>query len=114
MEILSRGVHNSFAQAMLRIGVPGLLLLTCAMFCAFPLRGLPRPVQCHASMLFICIFVACFVNPALESPRQLIGIGFSYGYLLALRSRVKRRPGSGPFLGADPGDTRSIVMAESQ
>jgi hypothetical protein len=112
MELLSRGVHNSFAQAMLRMGVAGLLLLTCAMFCAFPPGGLPRPVQCHASMLFICIFVACFVNPALESARQLIGIGFSYGYLLALRSSAKRRPGSRPLQRGGPGDTRSTVMAK--
>ncbi len=112
MELMSRGVHNSFAQAMLRIGVAGCLLLTCAMFRAFPRPGLPRPVQCHASMLFIVIFVACFVNPTLESPRQLIGAGFSYGYLLALRSCAKRRPGSLLLPHAQPGDSRSIMTTE--
>jgi hypothetical protein len=114
MELLSRGVHNSFAQAMLRIGVAGFLLFTYAMFCAFPPRGVPRPVQCHASILFIVIFVACFVNPALESPRQLIGIGFNYGYLLALRSCAKRRPGSSLLRLAHPGDSRSIMMTEAR
>jgi len=112
MEVLSRGVHNSFAQAMLRLGLVGLLLLTFAMFRALPPRGLPKPVQCHASMAFIVIFVACFVNPALESPRQLIGVGFAYGYLLALRSCAKPRPGNGPLRLAHPGDSRSIMMTE--
>jgi hypothetical protein len=98
MEVLSRGVHNSFVQAMLKLGVPGFLLLTGAIFCAFPTGGLPRPAEAHASMVFIVMFVACFVNPALESPRQLIGIGFSYGYLLALRSCAKRCPGISPIV----------------
>jgi hypothetical protein len=89
LELLSRGVHNSFAQAMLRTGIPGIVLLTCAFFAAFPPRGLSRRMQCHACMLFLMIFVACFVNPALESPVQLVGIGFVYGYLLALRAHVR-------------------------
>jgi hypothetical protein len=82
------------------------------MFRAFPPRGLPKPVQCHASMAFIVIFVACFVNPALESPRQLIGVGFAYGYLLALRSCAKPRPGNRPLRLAHPDDSRSIMMTE--
>jgi len=113
MELLSRGVHNSFAQAMLRLGLPGLLLLGFAMFRAFPARHLPKPVLCHASMLFIVIFVACFVNPALESPRQLIGIGFSYGYLLALRASAERRPNSDPLRLTRPSGSRSFTIKEA-
>jgi len=89
LELLSRGVHNSFAQAALRTGVLGSLLLVCAIFAAFPPRSLPQPVRAHASLLFAIIFVASFVNPALESPVQLVGIGLLYGYLLALRARAK-------------------------
>lgn len=111
MEVLSRGVHNSFIQAMLRLGVIGLILMTAAIFCAFPPAGLPRPVLCHASMLFVCMFVACFVNPALESPRQLVGIGFSYGYLLALRSTVRRVPHDLRQQAAIPGMDRSLAPA---
>jgi hypothetical protein len=113
MEVLSRGVHNSFAQAMLRTGVPGFLLLTWAVFLALPPRGLPRPAEAHASMVFVVIFVACFVNPALESPRQLIGIGFSYGYLLALRSYAKRCPGISPCRLAHSSGRRSTIMTEA-
>jgi O-antigen ligase len=89
LELLSRGVHNSFAQAALRTGVLGFVLLVCAYGAAFPPRSLPRPVRAHASMLFVIIFVASFVNPALESPLQEVGIGFLYGYLLALRARAE-------------------------
>jgi hypothetical protein len=89
LQLLSRGVHNSFAQAALRMGVPGLLLLVFAFCAAFPPRSLPRPVRSHASMLFVIIFLASFVNPALESPVQVVGIGFLYGYLLALRGRAE-------------------------
>lgn len=89
LELMSRGVHNSFAQAALRMGVLGFLLLVCAFFVAFPARSLPQPVRTHASILFAIIFVASFVNPALESPVQLVGIGFLYGYLLALRAHAK-------------------------
>ena len=89
LQLLSRGVHNSFAQAALRTGVPGLLLLVFAFCVAFPPRSLPQPVRSHASMLFVIIFIASFVNPALESPVQEVGIGFLYGYLLALRARAE-------------------------
>ncbi len=91
LELLSRGVHNSFAQAALRTGVLGALLLVCAFLAAFPPCGLPDDMRAHASVLFIMIFMACFVNPGLESPVQVIGIGFVYGYLLALRARAKGR-----------------------
>jgi len=88
LEILSRGVHNSFAQAMLRTGALGIMLLSSAFFAAFPPRNLTTPARSHASILFLIIFIACFVNPALESPVQLVGIGFVYGYLLALRAHT--------------------------
>ncbi|HKR84167.1 MAG TPA: hypothetical protein VJS37_08330 [Terriglobales bacterium] len=96
LEVLSRGVHNSFAQATLRTGILGACLLLVAFFAAFPPRNLTRSVKSHASIVFVVIFVACFVNPGLESPVQLVGIGFIYGYLLALRGTTRpwRRAGS--------------------
>jgi O-antigen ligase len=89
LEVLSRGVHNSFAQATLRTGLLGACLLLGAFFAAFPPSNLTRAVKSHASIVFIIIFVACFVNPGLESPVQLVGIGFIYGYLLALRGSTR-------------------------
>lgn len=99
LEVLSRGVHNSFAQATLRTGILGACLLLAAFFAAFPPSNLTRSVKSHASIVFIIIFVACFVNPGLESPVQLVGIGFIYGYLLALRGSTRpwRRAGSWMF-----------------
>ena len=89
LEALSTGVHNSFAQALLRSGVLGCLLLVLTMAVAFPPRTLPRPVRNHAISAFAMMFIACFVNPALESPIQVVGIGFVYGYLIALRALAR-------------------------
>ena len=89
LELLSTGVHNSFAQALLRSGVLGCALLIIAFSAAFPTHRLPGPVANHAASLFATMFIACFVNPALESPVQVVGIGFLYGYLLALNARAR-------------------------
>jgi hypothetical protein len=86
LEVLSTGVHNSFVQAMLRTGVLGAFLLVAAFFAAFPPPNLPRNMRNHAAVVLAMIFIACFVNPALESPVQVVGIGFVYGYLLACRA----------------------------
>jgi O-antigen ligase len=91
LELLSTGVHNSFAQALLRTGLPGFLLLFAAFFAAFPARNLPQGVQNHAAVIFGMIFIACFVNPALETPVVVVGVGFVYGYLLALRAWAQAR-----------------------
>jgi hypothetical protein len=89
LEALSTGVHNSFVQALMRTRVLGFLLLLAAFFAAFPPRNLPKDVRNHAAIVFAMIFIACFVNPALESPVQVVGIGFVYGYLLALRASAR-------------------------
>jgi hypothetical protein len=89
LEALSTGVENSFAAALLRTGLLGCLLLTASIFAAFPPATLPRDVRNHAGVLFSMLFITCFVNPALESPLQSVGVGFVYGYLLALRARAR-------------------------
>jgi hypothetical protein len=91
LELLSTGVHNSFVQALLRTGVLGFLLLVPALLVAFPPRDLPRNVRNHAAVVFGMILIACFVNPALETPVVVVGIGFVYGYLLALRTSADNR-----------------------
>lgn len=92
LEALSTGVHNSFAQALLRSGAVGCLLLAAAFVAAFPPQNLPRNARNHAATVFAIMFIACFVNPALESPIQVVGIGFAYGYLLALKGRARVAP----------------------
>ena len=89
LEALSTGVENSFAAALLRTGVFGCLLLILSIFTAFPPLNLPRNARNHAAVLFSMVFIACFVNPALESPIQVVGVGFIYGYLLALRAQAR-------------------------
>ncbi|TIL46692.1 O-antigen ligase family protein [Mesorhizobium sp.] len=86
LEILSTGIHNSFLQSMLRTGVIGFILIVSAIAAAFPPRRLPRGVRNHASAVFVMIFLAMFVNAVLETPLQIVGIAFSYGYLTALRA----------------------------
>jgi hypothetical protein len=98
LEVLSTGVHNSFVQTLMRTGVLGFGLFVIAFFAAFPPRHVPRNLRNHASILFVIVFVSCFVNTALESPTQSIGIGFLYGYLIALR----RYAGPVPSLPASP------------
>lgn len=90
LEALSTGVENSFIESLLRTGILGFGLFTSAIFCAFPLRDLPRDVRDHAAMVFCALFIACFVNSTLESPLSAIGCGFTYGYLLALRASAGR------------------------
>ena len=89
LEALSTGIHNSFIQALLRTGALGFFLLVAVIFAPFPPRNLPQEVRNHAAIIFIMMFIACFVNPALESPIQVVGIGFVYGYLLALRASAQ-------------------------
>ena len=91
LQILSTGIHNSFGQSLLRTGVPGFVLMLSAFLAAFPARNLPRGVRDHATVMFAIMFIACFVNPALESPLQVVGIGFLYGYLVALRATARAR-----------------------
>jgi len=86
MQLLSTGVHNSFVQALLQTGMAGFVLLLAAFFAAFPPRNLPKNVRNHAVIIFSMIFIAFFVNPALETPIIVVGTGFVYGYLLALRA----------------------------
>ncbi|MBD0327868.1 MAG: hypothetical protein ICV68_15655, partial [Pyrinomonadaceae bacterium] len=86
LEVLSTGVHNSLIQGLLRTGVVGFFLLIIALFSVFPRSDLPRRLRNHAAINFAIVFISCFVNPALESPVQAIGVGVVYGYLVALRS----------------------------
>ena len=85
LEALSTGVENSFVEGLLRTGIVGFLLLVAATFAAFPLRKLPKDMQNHAAVVFSMLFIGCYVNSSLESPLAVVGLGFAYGYLLALR-----------------------------
>lgn len=89
LEILSTGIHNSFFQALLRTGVVGFILIVSAILATFPPRRLPCGVRNHASVIFFTIFLAMFVNPVLESPLQIVGLAFAYGYLIALRASAR-------------------------
>ena len=89
LEALSTGVENSFVQALLRTGITGFVLLVAAVFAAFPPASLPRGLRNHAACLFAMMFLGMFVNSALETPLTCVGLGFTYGYLLALRSAAR-------------------------
>jgi hypothetical protein len=91
LEALSTGVENSFAESLLRTGIVGCLLLVVAIFAAFPPRNLSRDVRNHAAVIFSMMFICCFVNSCLETPIAVVGVGFLYGYLLALRARSRIR-----------------------
>lgn len=109
LEILSTGIHNSFFQAILRTGVIGFILIVSAILAAFPPNRLPRGVRNHAAAVFITIFLAMFVNPVLESPVQVVGIAFSYGYLIALRASVPALAVELP--PAEPGQTQHCACS---
>lgn len=109
LEILSTGIHNSFFQAILRTGVIGFILIVSAILAAFPPNRLPRGVRNHAAAVFITIFLAMFVNPVLESPVQVVGIAFSYGYLIALRASVPALAVERP--PAEPGQTQHCAFS---
>ena len=100
LEALSTGIHNSFVQSLLRTGVIGFALLVAAFAAAFPPKaGVSTAVRNHAATVFALITIACFVNPALESPVQVVGVGFVFGYLAALRTNTRK---SGAAVWVDP------------
>jgi hypothetical protein len=94
LSALSTGVENSFMQAMLRTGVLGFVLFTSAFIVLIPSAQLPRPVRNHATVVLIMLVLGCFVNSSLESPLSVVGMGFCYGYLIALKGMVLVRAGS--------------------
>lgn len=110
LEALSTGVENSFAESLLRTGVVGCTLLVAAIFAAFPPESLPTQVRNHATMLFCMLFIGCFVNSSLETPLNAVGLGFAYGYLLALKRYYRvwsqPRPRSFPSGAPEPAPWR--------
>jgi len=82
---LSRGVHNSFMQEALRSGVIGFTLLILVFFQPIWHRFSSNRLQRSVAVIFCFSFISCFVNPALESPLQLGGIGMALGYICAAK-----------------------------
>jgi hypothetical protein len=111
LELLSTGVHNSFAQALLRTGLPGFLLLLAAFSAAFPHSNLPQDVRNHAAVIFSMLFITCFVNPGLETPIVVVGVGFVYGYLVALRASARARAPAAAIGLARPGPDIALSRA---
>ena len=89
LEALSSSVENSYIMTLLRTGIVGFALLVAAIFTGFPPRDLPPNARRHAATLFTLGFVASFVNAGFDTPLQVVGHGFIYGYLLALRASWK-------------------------
>lgn len=92
LSALSTGVENSFVQAMLRTGVLGFALFAGAFLVLVPPRRLPRGLRNHGALVLIMVGISCFVNSSLESPLAVVGVGFSYGYLIALRRAASAFP----------------------
>jgi O-antigen ligase len=84
LRAMSTGVHNSFLQSLMRTGVFGLVLMVAAFAAAYPARSVPSSTQKQCSAIFFSCLLVCLVNPALETPLQAIGVGFAYGYLVAI------------------------------
>jgi hypothetical protein len=91
LSALSTGVENSFMQSMLRTGVVGFSLFLAAYIVLIPSAQLPRPVRNHATVVLIILVIGCFVNSSLESPLAVVGMGFCYGYLIALKGMASAR-----------------------
>jgi hypothetical protein len=91
LEALSNSVENSFVMPFLRTGIIGGFLFLATIFAAFPPRNLSRSVRNHATTTFAILFISCFVNAGVDTPIQVVGVGFLYGYLLALRAAVSTR-----------------------
>jgi hypothetical protein len=89
LEALSSSVENSYIMTLLRTGIFGFALLVAAISTGFPPRDLPPDTRRHAAALFTLGFVASFVNAGFDTPLQVVGHGFIYGYLLALRASWK-------------------------
>jgi hypothetical protein len=82
-ELAARGIHNSLAQELMRLGIVGgafviwLFVVTCA-----PPRYGPIRVRRHLAVTYVVLLLGVMANVALESPTYLVGVSCAVGYLL--------------------------------
>lgn len=90
VDLASQGVHNSFAQEFMRLGLAGgvclfwLFFVTC-----LPPRNGPLPLRRHLTAVYFLLIIAMAFNVALESPVYLVGVAFGIGYVLATRDALR-------------------------
>lgn len=114
-ELAVAGVHNSFAQEFMRLGLLGggclvwLFFVTCC-----PPRDGPLRVRRHLAVVYLLLLISMMVNVALESPTYLVGIAFALGYIVVTKDRISRQDGqleanAAPFERTTPYSARRLV-----
>jgi len=81
-----QGVHNSFAEEFMRLGVVGgTALMWFILARLFPPMSLPLGDRRMATMLHVTVIMALLLNVGLESPTYMVGVAYAAGFLLAMR-----------------------------
>lgn len=91
-ELAIQGVHNSFAQEFMRLGlVGGAFLLTFFVWAAFPGARGSLGRRRHEAVVYLLVLLAMTVNVALESPTYIVGLAMVVGYLLSGKRGCRAR-----------------------
>lgn len=97
-DLAVQGVHNSFAQELMRLGILGGGYVIWLFFgIALPPSAGPTRVRRHLSVVYLVLLITMMANVSLESPTYIVGVAFGLGYLLVLRDaravEARGRPG---------------------
>lgn len=77
-------VHNSFATIAYRLGIAGFTAFIFFLYATLKCISDCRVNKSVASILFLCFYIVCFQNPALESYIYMIGVFLMFGSIWAL------------------------------
>ena len=87
--LATQGVHNSFAQELMRLGLLGGGCLAWLFFvtCSPPGVGSVRQRR-YLAAVYLALLLSLTLHVSLESPTYLVGVAFCVGYILAAKARM--------------------------
>lgn len=77
-------VHNSFATMLFRLGIVGFIAFLIFIYEILILVNKMNKNKPIATVFFLCFFIVCFQNPALESYWYMFGVFMMLGSIKAL------------------------------
>lgn len=85
---LLEGVHNSFAQEFMRLGLLGGAFLVWLVFgTCLPPSGGSISVRRHISFVYFVVIISMMADVSLESPTYIVGLAWGIGYIIACKEQ---------------------------